>query len=206
MQMNVFSFFLHGLGIGTAVAAPPGPISILTVKASIESGMRSAAMVILGSGLVHVIYSSIAALSLHQIVPLLQASSCAYLGKVGAAVLLLHLAYCELMRLQNGERTQVIANQSMLGYLVYTIGLTLTNPMTILSMMSLFASMPVHPATMYEIGYLVSGVCSGSLLWRLFLVTVSLRCRQAIITRYIKHFRVLAAMSLTYYAGCALLA
>lgn len=207
LLLSPLKFMISGMTIGVAVAAPPGPLSILTLRTAVEQGLKAACMVMLGSGVAHLLFASIAVSGLGWVAQVVGLKSSVTLKSCSAA-LLIYLAIKELARARSGNQTTQarLGSKNIWEIPLLTFALTLTNPMTILSFLSMFATLQNQPSHWVEYIALILGVCSGSLLWRMGLVSVSLAYREAILEKYLLPFRLMAALSLTYFAGCALFA
>jgi threonine/homoserine/homoserine lactone efflux protein len=167
------SFFIRGLVIGFSLAAPVGPIGLLCIRRSIAEGRLVGFVSGLGAATADASYGAIAAFGLTAVSTFLVAQKL-WLGVFGGAFL------CYL-----GVRTFVspTADREAKGYGVEREGLsrairaygstfvlTLTNPVTILSFIPIFAGLGLGLAADYRsAASTVLGVFAGSALWWLIL-------------------------------------
>lgn len=170
------SLLLQALLIGLSIAAPVGPIALLCMQTTLQHGWRAGLLAGLGAASADACYGLIGALGLQTILhwfinlqlPL----------TLGGAGFMIYLAL-QIWRTasKSGAPTAKpaapvkAAGQSYLKVLL----LTLSNPMTILSFVAIFASLnPANSAASAGQAaiLMVSGVFLGSTLWWLILVSV----------------------------------
>lgn len=166
----MITHFLQAWLIGVAIAAPVGPIGMLCIRKTLETGLAGAIAVGLGAALADGVYGLIAALGLTAISHFLLEQS-AYIKLLGG-ILLLYLAYSELAQgaALASEATPIKKSSRRLTLSVFF--LTLTNPATILSFIGIFASIGGGSASLLEMFLLVVGVFIGSMSWWLILGSV----------------------------------
>jgi len=158
---------LKGLVLGFSIAAPVGPIGVLCIRRSLSDGRAVGLATGLGAATADAMYGGVAAFGLTAVSGVLVAQKF-WLGLFGGVFL------CYL-----GVRTFVSApveqaaktrGDGLLSAYVSTFILTLTNPMTILSFVAIFAGLGVGAAADYvSAAALVAGVFLGSALWWLLL-------------------------------------
>lgn len=159
---------LKGLIVGFSIAAPVGPIGVLCIRRSLTHGRLAGFVSGLGAATADGIYGVIAALGLTAIThPLLAQRVWLQLGG-GGFLVYLGVATLRPRRAANAARATDAATLS--GAYASTLGLTLTNPMTILSFLAIFAGLgaAATSGTAPAIA-LVLGVFLGSAAWWLFL-------------------------------------
>jgi threonine/homoserine/homoserine lactone efflux protein len=163
----VFTFLLKGLAIGLAIAAPVGPIGVLCIRRSLLEGRQAGLATGLGAATADAIYGCVAAFGLTAISSALVGQR-AWLGFLGG----LFLCYLGVRTFMSSAAARAAESQGggLLSAYLSTLFLTVTNPMTILSFVAIFAgfglgSSPTYPAA----GVLVTGVFIGSALWWLLL-------------------------------------
>ena len=157
-------FFLKGIAIGFAIAAPVGPIGILCIKRTLIGGRLSGFFTGLGAAFADAGYGCIGAFGLTVISSFLLGIE-GWLKGIGG-LFLLYLGIKTFFEKPVKDQGDV----QELGYLkdfVTTFFLTMTNPMTILSYMAILAGMGLGDTHgNYEsAGLLVLGVFFGSLFW-----------------------------------------
>lgn len=161
-------FFLRGVIIGFAIAAPVGPIGVLCIRRTLAEGPASGLVSGLGAASADAIYGWIAAFGL-TVVSTLLVDYQDWLRLGGGGFLL----YLGLHTFFARPTPQVVSatGTGLIGAYTSTFFLTLTNPMTILSFGAIFAGLGLASATArYDTAVvLVLGVFVGSALWWLLL-------------------------------------
>ena len=155
-------YLLKAWMIGIAIAAPVGPIGMLCIKKTLELGIKGALLVGLGAALADSVYGLIAALGLTAISHIMIAGD-TYLKLIGG-IFLLYLAYKEAKSNPSNKEAHVNGkNQIKLVGEVFF--LTITNPMTILSFVGIFASIGTGSSSTLESIAMVVGIFLGSMTW-----------------------------------------
>jgi threonine/homoserine/homoserine lactone efflux protein len=162
------SFLLKGIILGFSIAAPVGPIGILCIRRTLQFGRFSGLFSGLGAASADVIYACIAAFGLTLISNVLLAGQF-WLKLIGGGFLL-YLGWKTCFA-KVSDRTKEVVHTSLIGDFVSTFFLTVTNPMTILSFLAVFAGLGLSSmeSTYFEAFSLVLGVFLGSSAWWLLL-------------------------------------
>jgi threonine/homoserine/homoserine lactone efflux protein len=162
------SFFLRGLLIGLSIAAAVGPMSILCIQCTLHRGWLYGLVSGLGVATADAVYGSIAGFGLTAISTFL-VSHQLWIRLLGG----LFLAYLGIKTLlaRPAERAASASAHNFPGAYLSTFLLTLTNPMTILSFVAIFAGIGVGGASKSYLSaaIVVCGVFLGSTLWWLLL-------------------------------------
>lgn len=162
-----FDFFIKGLILGFSIAAPVGPIGVLCIRRTLENGRLSGLFSGLGAACADVIYAIIAAFGLTFISNFLLAGQF-WMHLIGG-LFLLYLGWKTFFA-KPTERIDKPSHSTLLNDFLSTFFLTLTNPMTIISFLAIFAGLGLSPLHGYlEASQLVAGVLVGSSLWWLML-------------------------------------
>lgn len=165
-------FFLKGLILGFAIAAPTGPIGILCARRTLTVGRRAGFASGMGAATADVIYGFIAAFGITFISDVLIEYQ-SWLRLAGGFLLCflgIRTFMAKIKQETSGKRTF----NRFAGMYTSTFFLTLTNPMTIFSFAAVFAGFGLAAArgSLLSAGVLVLGVFLGSAVWWLFLVGV----------------------------------
>ena len=159
--------FLRGLGIGLAIAAPVGPIGVLCIRRTLRDGRLAGFVSGLGAATADGLYGAIAAFGLTAVSDALVRNQTP-LRIVGGAFLLGLGGRILLTAARRPEEAGMKTKGLLAGYAT-TFGLTVTNPLTILSFAAVFTGLGLIPRRTAGAGILVLGVFLGSALWWLFL-------------------------------------
>lgn len=162
------SLFGRGLGIGFAIAAPVGPIGLLCIQRTLNQGRISGLVSGLGAATADAVYGCIAAFGLVAVSAFLVEQQ-RWLGIVGG----LFLCYLAVKTFA-APPADVAASTGQGGLLSdygSTLLLTLTNPITVLSFVAIFAGLGLAANGENNLAAvaIVAGVFCGSALWWLLL-------------------------------------
>ncbi|MFN3334975.1 MAG: LysE family translocator [Caldilinea sp.] len=162
------TLFFRGLLLGFAIAAPVGPIGLLVIQRTLNDGRLVGLMSGLGAATADAVYGAIAAFGLSLLTAFLVEQQM-WLGLAGG----LFLCYLGVRTVTALPASQAAAVESrgLLGAWSTTLALTLTNPMTILAFVAIFAGAGLATASGDTLAalLLVAGVFLGSAAWWLLL-------------------------------------
>ena len=173
------TLLIKAIGLGFTIAAAVGPISLLTIRRTLAHGRVYGLASGLGVALADGSYAGIAAFGLTAITGALVGAR-TVLGVVGGAIIV-YLAF----RTMTSRPMEAARDDDRPGLAAATIsiyGLTMTNPMTILSFAALFGALGLAGTGGVEAATLTGGVFVGSLLWWLLLTSVVCWLRSRVTT------------------------
>lgn len=165
--------FVKSLAIGFSIAAPVGPIGMLCIQRSLSRGFRSGLATGMGAACADMLYGLLGALGIAGIAATLPALGIAL--KIGGGAFLMWLAWA-IARESKAAAPTAAASEgpraSVPRDFLTTFGLTLSNPMTIISFIGIFAAL--GPSTQAGARWatvlpMVIGVFAGSAAWWLCL-------------------------------------
>jgi threonine/homoserine/homoserine lactone efflux protein len=161
----VSSVLLRGFALGFAIAASPGPIFFLCLRRTLLRGRLYGLVSGLGVATADGIYAAIAAFGFAAVASTV-VSGRRPLAAVGGAVLI-GLGLRILFQRRQDTMTAPLAPQRGLARAyVSTLGLTITNPATVISFAALAATLGLGAgAGLAKPGALVAGVLVGSATW-----------------------------------------
>jgi threonine/homoserine/homoserine lactone efflux protein len=165
--MNI-SFLAKGLIIGFSIAAPVGPVGILCIRRSLSQGYLVGFFTGLGAATADALYGFIAGFGLTIISNILVSQQMGL--KLMGGLFLCYLG----LKIALEKPTQEAATPSgkIISAYASTFFLTVTNPITILSFIAIFAGLGLGSKNDYwDAGILVLGVFLGSAFWWLILVS-----------------------------------
>jgi len=166
------SFLLRGLLIGLSVAAVVGPMSVLCIQRTIQKGFVYGLISGLGIATADGLYGCIAGFGLTVIATFL-VNQQGWIRALGG-LFLVYLG-CRTLLTKPAERAAAATDLTgFVGAYISTLLLTLTNPLTILSFVAIFAGLGVGSGKNSPLSALlvVCGVFLGSAIWW-FLLTGS---------------------------------
>jgi len=158
---------LKGLAVGFSVAAPVGPVGVLCIRRTLAQGRWVGLVTGLGAATADAVYGLMAGLGLTAI------SSVLIRGRIplriAGGVFLLQLGITTFRSKPATKSTQERSRRLLSAYFS-TVLLTLTNPLTVLAFLGIFAGFGVAASRDYaDASILVFGVFAGSALWWLLL-------------------------------------
>lgn len=163
------ALFVRTFVIGVAVAAPVGAMGVLCIQRTLAHGARAGLATGAGIATADGLYAALAAFGIAAVSQALVALQAPL--RIGGGVVLLWLGWRAIATppAHDGAKTP---ETTQLGKLyVSAVGLTLTNPMTIMAFAAVFATVglaaqpSLHTAVVATVG-----VASGSLTWWIVLV------------------------------------
>ena len=170
------TFLVRGLVIGFTIAAAVGPISLLTIRRTIAHGRVYGLASGLGVASADASYGAVAAFGLTAVTSLLVGLRTA-LALIGGAF----LVWLAIRTIRARPATSAAADPDdrpgLVPAFVSIYGLTMTNPMTILSFGGIFAGLGLAGRGPLEAALLTLGVFLGSSLWWVGLTAVVGRLR-----------------------------
>src|SRR5215213_809959 len=164
------TLLLRGVVLGFTIAAAVGPISLLCIRRTLAEGRAVGLVSGLGVATADATYGAIAAFGLTAVTELLVDWRRA-LGIIGG-LFLLWLAWRTVRSVPGSAATATPRRGGLAGAYLSTLGLTLTNPMTILSFAALFVGLGVTGGDAAGATAVTLGVFLGSASWWVVLVAV----------------------------------
>ena len=176
-------FFLQGVIIGLSIAAPVGPIGILCIRRTMANGRIMGFLTGFGAATADAVYGAIAAFGLTSI-SLLLINYQDLLRLIGG-IFLIFLGLRTFFAKPSNRSIQTRETNYFNAY-ISTFFLTLTNPLTILSFMGIFAGLGIAANNESETSdaiLLVTGVFIGSTLWWVLLISAAAILRGKLTTK-----------------------
>jgi threonine/homoserine/homoserine lactone efflux protein len=195
--------FVRGFILGFTIAAAVGPISLLCIRRTLAEGRAVGFASGLGVATADATYGAIAAFGLTAVSDVLVDSRRA-LGLIGG-VFLLWLAW-RTFRAVPGVAADEMERprRGLPGAYLSTLGLTLTNPMTILSFAALFVGLGVTGGDAAGAAVLTLGVFAGSGAWWVVLVTAVGALRSRITPAWLRRVNIVSGLLIGAFALIAI--
>jgi len=192
----------RGFVLGFTIAAAVGPISLLVIRRTLAEGRVVGLASGLGVATADATYGGIAAFGLTAITDLLVGGG-RLLGLVGG-IFLLWLAW-KTVRAEPGTAATVTERRGGLGGAYLSIlGLTLTNPMTILSFGALFAGLGITGDDLAGSALITLGVFLGSAAWWVVLTAAVGTLRTRVTTHWLRIINVVSGVVIGGFAVLAI--
>jgi threonine/homoserine/homoserine lactone efflux protein len=190
--------YLRGVALGFAVAFALGPVGLLVIRRTIDDGWAHGFISGLGVATADGTYAAIAAFGLTAVTSVLVGLD-RILGIVGGAVLIVMALRGLQSALRAGPSEAAAdpeAQRPATAVTAYAtmVGLTLTNPTTILSFTALFASLGAGSGGPSGAALITAGVASGSALWWLLLTSAVAGLRARMTPVVVRWLNVVASL------------
>lgn len=156
---------LKGAILGFSIAAPVGPVGLLCIRRTLQYGRLSGLFSGLGAAIADTFYGLIAALGFSFIADCLLAGQIWFRLLGGAFLIYLGgRTFFAPSRREEGSR---FSHKTLLSDFFSTLFLTLSNPLTIISFLAIFAALGLidFSHTHWQIFELVFGIFLGSSFW-----------------------------------------
>jgi threonine/homoserine/homoserine lactone efflux protein len=190
---------IRGFILGFTIAAAVGPISLLVIRRTLAEGRMVGLASGLGVATADGTYGAIAAFGLGAITRVL-VDARPILGLVGG-IFLLWLAW-KTVRAEPHDPATVAATRrgGLAGAYLSILGLTMTNPMTILSFGALFAGLGVTGGDTTGAALITLGVFVGSGAWWVLLTGIVAALRSRVTTTWIRRINVASGIAIWVFA------
>lgn len=191
--------FLKGLAFGFILAATVGPMWVLCLRRTLANGAAVGFASGMGIAVADGLYGAVAAFGLTAVSGLLLAHSF-WIGLVGAAFLI-YLGVKALFAMPSTERGEDKSTGVPAAFLS-TLGLTLTNPPTILAFAAIFAGLGLVSTANYGAAALVVlGVFLGSAGWWVILAAGAGRLRNRIRPVHLRAVNIVSGIAILGFAA-----
>jgi threonine/homoserine/homoserine lactone efflux protein len=160
------SMLLKGIIIGFSIAAPVGPIGLLVIRRTLAYGFLAGIFSGLGASVADAVYAGIAGFGVTYISDLLL-SFRVWLTIIGSCFLVM-IGY-RIMQSPPMTHDGPVSSKGLINSFISTFFLTLTNPLTIIVFMAVFAAFADITLDYLSALLLISGVFIGATAWWLFL-------------------------------------
>ena len=181
----MFSLLLRGFALGFAIAASPGPIFFLCVRRTLVQGRLTGLFSGLGVAAVDGFYAAVATFGVAALTAAFVAGR-RPLAVVGGVVLALLGARILLERARSNSPATA-TGRGLAWAFVSTVGLTITNPATIISFAALAATLGLGTSgSLVRPLLVVIGVLLGSAAWWCVLVIATSLLRTRLTPRVVR--------------------
>jgi len=197
MPDAAFALFGQSLLIGFSIAAPVGPIGLLTIQRTLQLGPRAGLATGLGAAVADAVYGAVGAFGVTALIGALTAARVPLV--IGGALFLLWLA-ASIWRAPVADHAAAVrGGTDLLRCFAGTFVLTLSNPATILSFIAVFGTLAGRVAVSSPWA-MIAGVLVGSALWWLLLSVAVGHFRERFDVRWRRRVNLASALVLTVFA------
>ena len=170
--MDTTFFFLKGIAVGFIIAAPVGPVGMMCIHRTIADGKISGFVTGLGAAIADTLYGCIAAFGLGFLAAELINYQMPLRGFGGVVLCVIGIRALLNRRAPNPAAPK---RDQLFPVFVSTFIITVTNPLTILSFVAIFAAIGIAEVR-EQMGWgiaLVAGVFIGSAAWWVLLTSIA---------------------------------
>jgi threonine/homoserine/homoserine lactone efflux protein len=201
----VSSVVLRGFALGLAIAASPGPIFFLCLRRTLVKGWLNGLFSGFGVATADGFYAALGVFSVGAITTLLTGER-RWLALAGGALLIVLGARIVLDRPKTTEAASTNGSGLAWAYLS-TLGLTITNPATIISFAALAATLGAGISGGFlRPALLVVGVLLGSVTWWCVLAALAAGLRARITPRVVRGISTVSGLAIVGLGLAALVA
>jgi threonine/homoserine/homoserine lactone efflux protein len=201
-----FEFLIKGIVIGFSIAAPVGPIGILTINRSLTHGPLAGLATGVGAATADAIYGCVAGFGLTAVSTWLVSFQTWLLLAGGLFLCGMGLATLRKNPPAQGKDQSTPIFKGYAFACLSALFLTLTNPVTIISFMAIFAGLDLGATAGSVTGALslVLGVFMGSCLWWIILTLGVGQVKQKLTARFQAMINRIAGVVLLIFGAFAL--
>jgi len=189
--------FAQSLLIGLSIAAPVGPIGLLTIQRTLQRGRGAGLATGLGAAAADAVYGAIGAYGVAAVIGALTAARLPLAAAGGA--FMLWMAWSIWRAPVTTQAASAEGGSDWLRCFAGTFVLTLSNPATIVSFIAVFGALAGRAAVASP-AVMVAGVLVGSALWWLLLSALVSRLRERFDARWRRRVNALSAAVLAAFA------
>ncbi len=182
--MEPFIFFIKGIVVGFAVAAPVGPVAVLCIRRTLANGLISGFATGVGAAVADMFYGAVAALGIGFVADLLAEHQIAF--RLLGGVVLVFMATRMLRATPPEHKDNDTGNR--LGDFFSALVVTGTNPVTLVAFGVVFSAIGVATAddNIDSGSALIAGVLVGATAWWFSLAGLT-----ALFSRFVGTFPIL---------------
>ena len=193
--VNELPIWLRGMALGLALSAPVGPIGLLCIRRTIDQGPLTGFMTGVGAAVADALYATLAAFGVSAIITFL-AHYDQELRVIGGAIMV-GMAW-SIYSARPTAPAKAKTTTNVVTALTSGFALTFTNPVTILAIIALVATL-AGGDTKLESAMLVAGVFLGAMLWWSLLAGLATLIRDKFTFRTIVYLNRITGALLTLF-------
>jgi len=192
--------FIKGLAFGFILAATVGPMWVLCFRRTVAAGALTGFVSGMGIAVADGLYGAVAAFGLTAVSGFLLEHR-RWIGLAGAAFLL-YLGVKSLLAKPKELSEETAERTGLFAAFLSTLGLTLTNPPTLLAFAAIFAALGLAAGTDHAAAaWIVLGVFLGSAAWWILLAAAAGRLRGRIGPSFVRTINVVSGFFILGFAG-----
>jgi threonine/homoserine/homoserine lactone efflux protein len=174
--MKEVYLLIGGIIVGLMIAVPVGPVNILCIHRTLESGWKSGVISGLGAAVADMLYGGVAGFSITLVVQFVLREQ--FWIRFFGGILLIVIGIFYFFKRPAPLNAQTEGRGSAYSDMRSTFLLTMTNPTTVLSFLAILAALGMGNQRQWWLTvFLVGGIFCGSMVWWIVLSSIVNRFR-----------------------------
>ncbi len=161
-MFEVLGFFYRGLILGFMISAPVGPIGLLCIRRTAQRGLLTGLMTGMGAATADALFGALAVYGVSAVLSVVTGYQ-TEITLVGG-VLLAFMAGNAWGKKPHLANTEDVSVGNIIGAFFSGLGLTCTNPVTVLATLAIIATLS-GAMNHYEAAVMTGGIFVGAALW-----------------------------------------
>jgi len=163
MSLDIAILFTKSIITGIVIAMPLGPICMILIKKTLESGLYAGIAIAIGAACADAVYSGVAGLAMASVAQFITQHK--FILRLVSKGVMGCVFVSELINWSSSQKPVALSTggKIALGFQIFLM--TLANPVTILIISSIFLTMEIHFTNIPEITTAITGIFLGSTLW-----------------------------------------
>jgi threonine/homoserine/homoserine lactone efflux protein len=184
--------YFSGLLVGFFVALPVGAIAMICITRSLQYGKMSGYFSGLGAAAADMVYGLIAIYSLTAISG--QALVNQPVLRLAGGLCIIFIGTRMMIRQNSSEDNTVVTHETNIKDFISTFFITLSNPITMIAFVAALSNFNYlfNEINFIHSAIIVLGIFSGSMLWWIILVNISLHFKKYLSDLYIKRIHMVS--------------
>ena len=206
--MYDFAYIFRGMLIGLMVSVPLGPMGVLIIQKTLQKGALAGFISGLGAAFADLFYATVAVFGLGFVVNLIQSHELLLQILGGIVLIIIGLIIYFRNPLKQIRMRKRVSKKGLLGDFATLFFLTVSNPVTIVVFMAVFAGASVFgdaPSFKIEL-FVLAGILLGGSLWWYTLSTLINIFRKKFRLRVLITINRISGILITILGGLVILA
>jgi len=184
--------YISGLIVGFLVALPVGTVSVICVTRSLQYGKSSGYFTGLGAAAADLIYGIIAIYGLTAISGQLLVNQPVL--RLAGGLCIVFIGMRMMVKQVSTDEKVVVTHDTNIKDFVSTFFITLSNPITMLAFIAALSNINhlFDRIDFFQSTLIVLGIFSGSMVWWIFLVNISLHFKQYLNDIYLRRINMVS--------------
>jgi len=186
--------YLSGLLVGFLVALPVGTVAIICINRTLQYGKISGYFSGLGAATADLIYGLIAIYSLTAIS--VQALVNQPVLRLAGGLCIIFIGAKMMIEKKSSSETVIVTHETNIKDFISTFLITLSNPITMIAFVAALSNINYlfQEINFFHSSILVLGIFSGSMLWWVILVNISLSFKKYLSNLLVRRINIISGL------------